>query len=93
MKSCIRPSSIRAIASAVASSALTLSTAFAAGYVPHENNFFPNDAITRGTVSTQATLTETRMPKSTDTMQTSPAKKALMSANTQSIQQIGRAHV
>ena len=86
MKSFIRPSSVRAVASAVAISALTLSTAFAATYVPHENNFFPNDAITRGTVSTKAAPTDTRMPKSTDTMHTSSPHKALMNDKTQSAQ-------
>ena len=78
MKSSIRFSSIRTIAAAVAVSAVTVSTAFAATYVPHENNFFPNDALTRGTVSTKTTPTEARLPKAMDTMQTSAAKKAAM---------------
>ena len=88
MKSLICTSSIRAITSAVAVSALTLSTAFAATYVPHENNFFSNDATTRGTVGTQVAPTDARMSKAVDAMQTSPAKKAMMIANSQSIQRI-----
>ena len=84
MKSSIRPSSIRTIAAAVAISAVTLSSAFAATYVPHENNFFPNDATTRGTVTGKATPTHTRMPKSMDTMQSASSKKAAMTENTQS---------
>ena len=78
MKSTIRFSSMRLIAAAVAVSAVTVSTAFAATYVPRENNFGLYDAATRGTVSTTVTATDTRMPKTTDTMQTSSAKKAAM---------------
>ncbi len=78
MKSTIRPSSIRAIAAAVAISAATLSSAFAATYVPHENNFGLYDAATRGTVSTTVTPADTRMPKTTDTQQSASAKKAAM---------------
>ena len=78
MKSTIRFSSIRSIAAAVAVSAVTVSTACAATYVPHENNFGLYDAATRGTVSTMVTPTDTRMPKTTDAMQSSSAKKAAM---------------
>ena len=78
MKSSIRPSSIRAIAAAVAVSAATLSSAFAATYVPHENNFGLYDAATRGSVSSMVTPTDTRMPKTTDTMQSASTKKAPM---------------
>lgn len=83
MKSLIRSSSVRAIAAAVAISAVTLSTAFSATYVPHENNFFPNDATTRGTVTSKAAPTDTRMPKSMDTMQSAASKQAPMIDNTQ----------
>lgn len=78
MKSTIRSSSIRSIAAAVAISAATLSTAFAATYVPHENNFGLYDAATRGTVSATSAQADTRMPKATDTMQSASAKKAAM---------------
>lgn len=81
MKSSIRFS---AIAAAVAISAATLSTAFAATYVPHENNFGLYDAATRGTVATMATPTDTRMSKTTDTAQSASAKKTAMTDNSRS---------
>lgn len=71
-------SSIRTIAAAVAISAVSISTAFAATYVPHENNFGLYDGATRGTVGTMATPTDTRMPKTSDTMQSASSKKAAM---------------
>lgn len=82
MKSTIRFS---AIAAAVAISAATVSTAFAATYVPHENNFGLYDGTTRGTVSTAATPTDMRMSKPTDTAQSASAKKTAMTDNSRFI--------
>ena len=81
MKTSIRFS---AIAAAVALSAVGLSTSFAATYVPHENNFGLYDALTRGAVSTMATLTDTRMPKTSDTMQSASTKKDAMTDSSKS---------
>ena len=79
MKSSIRFSSI---AAAIAVSTVAMTSAFAATYVPHENNFFPNDATTRGTVTGKATPADTRMSKSMDTMQSASSKKTVMTENT-----------
>lgn len=81
MKSSIRFS---AIATAVALSAAAVSTAFAATYVPHENNFGLYDATTRGSVAATASPTDSRMTKGSDTMQPASTKKIAMTDNSRS---------
>ena len=81
MKSSIRFS---AIATALTLSAAGLSTAFAATYVPHENNFGLYDSTTRGSVSMTASPTDSRMIKSTDAMQSASTKKIAMMDNSKS---------
>ena len=75
MKSSIRFS---AITTAIALSAVGLSTAFAATYVPHENNFGLYDATTRGSVAATASPTDSRVTKSSDAMQSASSKKIAM---------------
>lgn len=81
MKSSIRFS---AIATAFAFSAVGMSAAFAATYVPHENNFGLYDATTRGSVAATASPTDSRMTKSSDAMQSASSKKVTAMDNSRS---------
>ncbi len=71
MKSTIR---FATIAAAVALSALSVSTAFAATYVPHEDNFGLSSSVTATPLMTAAAKADARVMKSSDTMQTASAK-------------------
>lgn len=70
-----------AIATAVAFAAVGVSAAFAATYVPHENNFGLYDATTRGSVAATASPTDSRMTKSSDAMQSASTKKVTIIDN------------
>ena len=75
MKSTIRPSSIRTIAALVALSAFGMSTAFAATYVPHEDNFGLSSSVIANPLMTAAAKADARAMKSTAITPTASAKK------------------
>ena len=75
MKSTIRPSSIRTIAALVALSAFGVSTAFAAMYVPHEDNFGLSSSVINNPLMTEAAKADARAMKSSAITPTAAAKK------------------
>ncbi len=71
MKSTIRFSTI---AATVALSAFGVTTAFAATYVPHEDNFGLSSSVTANPLMTAAAKADARTMKTSDTMQTASIK-------------------
>ena len=71
MKSTIRFSTI---AATVALSAFGVSTAFAATYVPHEDNFGLSSSVTANPLMTAAAKADAHAMKNSETMQTASVK-------------------
>ena len=89
MKSSVRLTT----AAAIALSAIGLSTAFAATYVPHEDNYGLSTSVTRITSSSVASPTDSRLTTGNDATQSTSAKKASMTDNTRTFrrEEIGSA--